>query len=165
MNKTTFPKIIDKGDISSAVTFSAQLKFSLLPDDDGSVTVANVACGFKITQFDCKVLTGANKSLFKMLIGVFKAKLTETVGELVALSRSSWLPLRASSESSRELTGKRDQQHRARKPNSMGISYNSLQLFILRMSSTESMLRLCPILQRQILRERSASHCQSYAKR
>ena len=91
VNKTTFPKIIDKGDLSSAVTFSAQLKFSLLPDDDGSVTVANVACGFKITQFDCKVLTGANKSLFKMLIGVFKAKLTETVGELVACVQSSWL--------------------------------------------------------------------------
>ena len=91
VNKTTFPKITDKGDLSSAVTFSAQLKFSLLPDDDGSVTVANVACGFKITQFDCKVLTGANKSLFKMLIGVFKAKLTETVGELMSCVQGSWL--------------------------------------------------------------------------
>jgi hypothetical protein len=87
VNKTSFPKIIDKGDLSSAVTFSCQLKFSLLPDEDGSVTVTNVACGFKITQFDVKVLTGANKSLFKMLIGVFKSKLTETVGESLAYAQ------------------------------------------------------------------------------
>ena len=87
VNKTSFPKIIDKGDLSSAVTFSCQLKFSLLPDEDGSVTVTNVACGFKITQFDVKVLTGANKSLFKMLIGVFKTKLTETVGASLAYAQ------------------------------------------------------------------------------
>ena len=49
MNKTSFPKVQDKGEASASVVFSAQIKFSLFPDEDGSVEVKDVACGFKIT--------------------------------------------------------------------------------------------------------------------
>jgi hypothetical protein len=93
VNKTSFPKIQDKGDISASVTFSAQIKFSLLPDKDGSVSVTGVACGFKITNFDIRVLSGNNKTMFKMLIGVFQGKLTESVGECTDSSLPVYLQL------------------------------------------------------------------------
>jgi hypothetical protein len=42
VNKTSFPSLVDKGQASGAITFSAQVKFSLEPDEDGSVQVKRV---------------------------------------------------------------------------------------------------------------------------
>ena len=47
------------------------MKFSLIPDEDGSVNVTGVACGFKITNLDVKILSGGYASLYKMLLSVF----------------------------------------------------------------------------------------------
>ena len=91
MNKTSFPKVQDKGEASASVVFSAQIKFSLFPDKDGSVEVKDVACGFKITSLDVKVLSGNLKMLYKMLVSVFQEKLTSSVESDLAVRSSELL--------------------------------------------------------------------------
>ena len=75
---------------AGAITFSAQVKFSLEPDEDGSVKVERVACGFTINTLDVRVLSGNHKTLFGMIIGVFSSKLTSAVeNELVGTIKES----------------------------------------------------------------------------
>ena len=93
MNKTSFPKVQDKGEASASVVFSAQIKFSLFPDEDGSVEVKDVACGFKITSLDVKVLSGNLKMLYKMLVSVFQEKLTSSVESDLAGPIRKTLPM------------------------------------------------------------------------
>ena len=93
MNKTSFPKVQDKGEASASVVFSAQIKFSLFPDEDGSVEVKDVACGFKITSLDVKVLSGNLKMLYKMLVSVFQEKLTSSVESDLAGTIRKTLPM------------------------------------------------------------------------
>ena len=93
MNKTSFPKVQDKGEASASVVFSAQIKFSLFPDEDGSVEVKDVACGFKITSLDVKVLSGNLKMLYKMLVNVFQEKLTSSVESDLAGTIRKTLPM------------------------------------------------------------------------
>jgi len=93
VNKTSFPKVQDKGEASASVVFSAQIKFSLFPDEDGSVEVKDVACGFKITSLDVKVLSGNLKMLYKMLVSVFQEKLTSSVESDLAGTIRKTLPM------------------------------------------------------------------------
>jgi hypothetical protein len=57
VNKKSFPSICDKGQASGKVTFTAQIKFSLEPDTDGSVSVTSATNTFLLAPGSCSAST------------------------------------------------------------------------------------------------------------